>query len=162
MHTISPGRKYFLRHLPQGLLPIEQILLQHLNMHSPGGDSEEVNRAVSMKQTFYKRMNHPLVRTCEQAKITLNKETQSLFVSSAGLMTSPPDKTKFHTSHSHKSERPQSSRTLSQQISVEIPLVLGLTQLSSAQGGVYANLNPSCLSRVSPLLSLTLSLLYIS
>ena len=77
-------------------------------------------------------------------------------------MTSPPDKTKFHTSHSHKSERSQSSRTLSQQISVEIPLVLGLTQLSSAQGGVYANLNPSCLSRVSPLLSLTLSLLYIS
>ena len=41
-------------------------------------------------------------------------------------MTSPPDKTKFHTSHSYKWERPQSSRTLSQQISVDIPLVLGI------------------------------------
>ena len=62
-------------------------------------------------------------------------------------MTSPPDKTKFHTSHSHKSERPQISRTLSQQISVEIPLVLGINS---------AQFSPRwCLCEPNSILSLT-------
>ena len=52
-------------------------------MHSPGGDSEEVNRAVSMKQTFYKRMNHPHVGACEQMKTTLKEEKHNVYLSQA-------------------------------------------------------------------------------
>ena len=62
-------------------------------------------------------------------------------------MTSPPDKTKFHTSHSYKWERPQSSRTLSQQISVEIPLVLGINSAQFSPGW--------CLCKPNSILSLT-------